>query len=664
MNTIAKYCVLNKLDGRFISAGSFKRLVSELSTSSETQTDTEEEIRIPDRIERTSTDILKALASTVGTDYTAPHYRYHDDPWLIPYTNYEKRNFWIAKESGRNAARFIADRHPELFDKNRIHAEPPITAFQPRAKLNVENVTPELLENYVSNLQVEDATIVYDLLKEKKKKISPEIEQALLELLAYNAEEEELTQENKTTKGMMPNATKWVTGGLAEKLYSKLQTPEARLAMLLGTAKFGQYSRSAQLWEEMEANNDVIPVEGYNAAIEILTSNDFIQLKDDMVECLKKMKAAGAMPDQNTLASCLSALARFCTKVPRESAACNGFALSLMAEFKNIGVEPSLGAYHNLIQIFYAKGIREKPMILLDILDALEEKDLWPATTPTDFSFFHQAMQSARYLNQIKVAYRIHSLLHTGDNINFLSTHQTSNMYYSSFLQVVLKNESLDVSMSLFDKLVPHTWTPNSDFLMDVLMAINSRSAVQYIGKIYDDMELLQWGEARKEIINELNTTVLKILENNPSSSTEFTNLGETYADIAYRIFKHLEANKFNRAFPLRFNTHAAGICSLAIKILLVESQFEKAAEVFKFCNEEKDKLPGQLTDDVLVKLNKEIVHQEDGQLGLQVVDYLIGMNSPKARECGVKLATTNLSHDHKETLNKFFAQDQKWKNI
>lgn len=37
-------------------------------------------------------------------------------------------------------------------------------------------------------LQVEDATIVYDLLKEKKKKISHETEQALLELLAYNAE--------------------------------------------------------------------------------------------------------------------------------------------------------------------------------------------------------------------------------------------------------------------------------------------------------------------------------------------------------------------------------------------------------------------------------------------------------------------------------------------
>jgi pentatricopeptide repeat domain-containing protein 3 len=36
----------------------------------------EEEIVIPPRIERGPTDILRALASTVGTDFTAPHYRY------------------------------------------------------------------------------------------------------------------------------------------------------------------------------------------------------------------------------------------------------------------------------------------------------------------------------------------------------------------------------------------------------------------------------------------------------------------------------------------------------------------------------------------------------------------------------------------------------------
>ena len=41
------------------------------------------QIVIPPRVERGPTDILEALAGTVGKDYTAPHYRYHDDPWLI-----------------------------------------------------------------------------------------------------------------------------------------------------------------------------------------------------------------------------------------------------------------------------------------------------------------------------------------------------------------------------------------------------------------------------------------------------------------------------------------------------------------------------------------------------------------------------------------------------
>ena len=36
-----------------------------------------DEIEIPDRIERRPTDILKAISSTLTTDYTAPHYRFN-----------------------------------------------------------------------------------------------------------------------------------------------------------------------------------------------------------------------------------------------------------------------------------------------------------------------------------------------------------------------------------------------------------------------------------------------------------------------------------------------------------------------------------------------------------------------------------------------------------
>ena len=42
-----------------------------------------------------------------------------------------------------------------------------------------------------------------------------------------------------------------------------------------------------------------------------------------------------------------------------------------------------------------------------------------------------------------------------------------------------------------------------------------------------------------------------------------------------FRIFKHLELNKASDSLYLRFNTHAAGICTLAVKVLLKEAQVE-----------------------------------------------------------------------------------------
>ena len=46
-------------------------------------------------------------------------------------------------------------------------------------------------------------------------------------------------------------------------------------------------------------------------------------------------------------------------------------------------------------------------MILVDILDVLEQREnLWPAKTLKDFIFFSKAMEVAKNLNQIKLAYR------------------------------------------------------------------------------------------------------------------------------------------------------------------------------------------------------------------------------------------------------------------
>ena len=48
-------------------------------------------------------------------DKSGPHYRFHDDPYLTPVDNINKRNYALSKESGRKAAKWIRDTNPDLF---------------------------------------------------------------------------------------------------------------------------------------------------------------------------------------------------------------------------------------------------------------------------------------------------------------------------------------------------------------------------------------------------------------------------------------------------------------------------------------------------------------------------------------------------------------------
>lgn len=74
-----------------------------------------EKIEVSNRIKRSPTDILKALSQTVGFDPTAPHYKYHDDPFLVPMSNVAKRAYALSQESGRKSAKWIRQENSELF---------------------------------------------------------------------------------------------------------------------------------------------------------------------------------------------------------------------------------------------------------------------------------------------------------------------------------------------------------------------------------------------------------------------------------------------------------------------------------------------------------------------------------------------------------------------
>ena len=87
----------------------------------------------------------RTIASTLKKDTTAPDYPFHDDPYLIPYNSMDKRIFLLSKLGGKEAARFVLNQHPDLFQDNLIEMQPKIKAFMPKLIITEKNATIDLL---------------------------------------------------------------------------------------------------------------------------------------------------------------------------------------------------------------------------------------------------------------------------------------------------------------------------------------------------------------------------------------------------------------------------------------------------------------------------------------------------------------------------------------
>lgn len=178
----------------------------------------DEKIEIPKRIPRGPTDILRALESTLSRDPTAAHYKYHDDPYLIPVSNVAKRSYALAQEAGRKAAMWVRQEHSDLFQHKEM--DPPIEKFIPKVIYNENSqVGIEDLRNTIQKELVLDSILVYKLLLNKNVAVNGDIKQELLELVCFYNEEDALNDDlieerwfRQTGKGRdrMRKTWKWV----------------------------------------------------------------------------------------------------------------------------------------------------------------------------------------------------------------------------------------------------------------------------------------------------------------------------------------------------------------------------------------------------------------------------------------------------------------------
>lgn len=90
------------------------------AASNESSSSEKHRIVIPKKINRGPTDLLYTLSKTVGKDRTAAHYKYHDDPYLMPTSLYSREQFALSQEAGKQAAKWIKSEHADLYNVNMV----------------------------------------------------------------------------------------------------------------------------------------------------------------------------------------------------------------------------------------------------------------------------------------------------------------------------------------------------------------------------------------------------------------------------------------------------------------------------------------------------------------------------------------------------------------
>ncbi|XP_032512042.2 small ribosomal subunit protein mS39 [Danaus plexippus] len=465
----------------------------------------------PPRIPRGPTDILQALAATVGTDPTAAHYKYHDDPYLIPLSNFRKRSYALSAEAGKKAAAWVRDQHPELFTTREwdppmkmktpyFNADPHIEAFAPKPIYNDESkVTEEDLVYTIKNALLEDAVKVFELLGGVDN-VNEELKLYLLQLICLYNEKEPISNEWIeerwfSTAVKERQSTTWKLGGLADKIFTSMdpKTPEAYCSLIQGMAKYYQAERAYALSREALENNIPLSTDVYNSLLVCIGFlKEGVTLRvEALLELLNEMNQQGITPNTGTLTACLRSLSAW-----GGGKTLQNMALQIIAEFKNIGIEPNLSAYYYLLCLF-CKERGPRIDILSGILTELEKKDSLEPEDIVDTSFFITAMSvCSEHLQDMNLAERVHELLMKGDNYKLVGDAYKESIYYRHLVTVACRHAPFEKTMGLLDTLIPNIYVPEPTVMEEIIKVLELGGAGERLSESWS--QLVVFGHARR----------------------------------------------------------------------------------------------------------------------------------------------------------------------
>ncbi|XP_016943438.3 small ribosomal subunit protein mS39 [Drosophila suzukii] len=581
-------------------------------------------IEIPNRIERSPTDLLQALAATVGRDHTAPHYKYHDDPFLIPMSNAAKRTYALSKESGRKAAKWIKEEHRELFMHQ--EAQPAIEKFAPSMVYTEDSQVEESsLRQLIAQGELKDAVLVYNLLEQKGTVISPELKQSLLELVCFHNNQEPLPEEYIEERWFMQNNRRrersgktWKDGDLAEKLYSEIEpkTPQSYASLIRGMAKYLQCERAYALLQEAGEKQIQLDTNTFNSIIQIVnflkdTAEQRWQLCTELLQEMSQQKLRPNLGTLNAVLQCISTFGNF--KLARTA------ALQVLPEFKKLDVSPSLGTYYYLLIIF----CRERgPVshVIVDILNDIAGKE-FKVQHPKDTYFFATAMDVCRnHLHDKALAKKVDELLHTGKNYDLIGDSFKESIYYRNYLALLCQTESIDDFMQTYDLLVPNIYIPEPGIMEEILRAIEINGGVEHVPRIWSDMVVFDHTHRESLLL-----CVLRILVDNkpnPESPAQ-QQLPEQGAKVALDMYEKVE-DSIRRLRKVSFTGQMLGDI---LTLLVRGGNYEKATEVLSHIDKNQHRIPGTPAESALQEFVEASVQEKSPSQALVALQYAVENN-------------------------------------
>ncbi|XP_074597279.1 small ribosomal subunit protein mS39-like [Brevipalpus obovatus] len=383
-------------------------------------------IKIPNRIPRGKTDILKALSMTVGMDSTAPEYSFIDDPRLLPTNSYQRLAFRLSKESGLKAAKYFFEKYPECF--HRDQSEPKIEAFTFKEIYDesMDLAEDDLIEA-ISKNQVNNAQTAYQMITKKGIEISDATKVELIQLLLFfrNSEPSDPDIKSQTVESLSPI----VDPGISLDVFQSIKNKNtlAYSSMIAGLTKIGMKERASFLAKEAMDSNIPLTVEAYNYLI--LYIRDKFRNKDEIWEnvlnYLQIMSDNHVSPNVETF-NCVLFTLRGIGYMPQ---VCQSLAKKVMHEMKNCKIEPSLYTYQLLLDIF-CTGRDPNQRVLEDILLALDGKKL-TMQTAKDCQLFVSVMRlCCKTFGNPGLAYKLHDIVTQHENFLLLDHNESFKKDY------------------------------------------------------------------------------------------------------------------------------------------------------------------------------------------------------------------------------------------